>query len=107
MTAHPMSLEGLDARMAQLEALHQIEALHQHEIPGMPGAARTSIAPAPDYTTEALPDPDPCGCEEAEALRERLARAEARARAWHRVARLKHRLLHERDAVGPASRGVP
>ncbi len=58
---------------------------------------RTSLAPAPDYATRdtrrPLADPEPCGCEEAEALRVKLAKAERRAALWHRVARMKSRLL--------------
>lgn len=105
------------------------------ELEKLTDGARTSLAPSPDYASDGQPDPEICGCEEAvalrerlakaeheyrwaesehgkadaecEALRERLVRAEAGARVWHRVARLKHRLLHERDSVGPASRGVP
>lgn len=82
-----------------------------YEATGTP-PPESGLAPTPDYSaglpdySAGLPDPEPCSCEEALALRVRLARAEARARAWHRVARLKSRLLHERDAIGPASRGA-
>jgi hypothetical protein len=62
---------------------------------------RTSLAPSPDYRIAS--DPEPCGCEETEALRARLAKAEARARAWHQLARYKHRLLHGRERVGQDS----
>jgi len=61
---------------------------------------RDSLAPSPDYSTmETLPPPAPdtCGCEEAVSLRARLVQAERRAMLWHKLARMKHRLLHVND----------
>ncbi len=65
--------------------------------------ARASLAPSPDYSTlDTLPPPSPshelCGCEESVSLRLRLMKAERRAELWHRLARMKHRLLHMTEA---------
>ncbi len=113
---------SLTARLERLEALHAHELagmpggerscvlncgeLGSHRdcpIHGDVPYRRSSLAPSPDYRTRdtqpppldgpVLTDPEPCGCEEAEALRARLAKAERRAALWHKVARMKSRLL--------------
>jgi hypothetical protein len=63
-----ISLVGLDARLGRLEALHRFE------LAGMPEPHRDSLAPSPDYRVSEppLPDPEPCSCEEAEALRKKV-----------------------------------
>jgi hypothetical protein len=62
----------VDALSQRLDAL---EELHRHELAGMPQRPRDSLAPSPDYRVSEppLPDPEPCGCEEAEALRLQVA----------------------------------
>jgi hypothetical protein len=83
------------------ERLERLEKLHARELAGMAAAdERDSLAPSPDYSTMDTmppPAPDTCGCEEAVALRLRLVQAERRAKLWHELARVKHRLLHVND----------
>jgi len=66
-----ISLVGLDARLERLEALHRFELAGMPE----PDRERDSLAPSPDYRVSEppLPDPEPCSCEEAEALRLEVA----------------------------------
>jgi hypothetical protein len=66
-----ISLVGLDARLGRLEALHRFELAGMPE----PNPQRDSLAPSPDYRVSEppLPDPEPCSCEEAEALRLQVA----------------------------------
>lgn len=83
-----ISLHGLDARLGKLEALHQ------HELAGMPGSARDSLAPSPDYRSDLPPAVERCSCEEAEALRAEIEVREAE----HDEARARVRELEtERD----------
>lgn len=126
--------------------LERLEKLHARELAGMAADdERDSLAPTPDYSIGPLHDPtveDTCSCDEAVALRARVAeleaaltarhpdwlelihwrsvaattarggaqstapivhfmnratRAERRATLWHKLARMKHRLLHVND----------
>lgn len=67
----PFSLEDHEARLRQLEAKHvqMLAAAEQRD------RERASLSPAPDYAIEGPAEPEACSCDEALALRDKLAEA--------------------------------